>query len=162
MEADRSFKRARIDAIGGGSPGYGVSESPRISWENERRLKMVRDHGYGLTAPSPGNLDVSNIEMNHQYGRSEYRNGGQFNGVTPPPPPPYHPPPYGGYFGGPNGQPPLPVSPPPPLPSSHPPSEPSSLFHVTTNLSAAVPPSSSYPQLPIASVLLFFLVSLLP
>ncbi|XP_023642422.1 extensin isoform X2 [Capsella rubella] len=149
IEADRSFKRARIDAIGGGSPGYGVSESPRISWENERRLKMVRDHGYGLTAPSPGNLDVSNIEMNHQYGRSEYRNGGHFNGVTPPPP--YHPPPYGGYFGGPNGQPPLPVSPPPPLPSSHPPSEPSSLFHVTTNSSAAVPPSSTYPQMPNAS-----------
>lgn len=107
---------------------------------------MVRDHGYGLTAPSPGNLDVSNIDMNHQYGRSEFINGGQFNGVAPPPP--HHPPPYGGYFGGPNGQPPLPVSPPPPLPPSHPPSQPSSLFPVTSNSSAMVPPSSSYPQMP--------------
>jgi len=141
-EADRSYKRARIDTIAGGSPGYGVSESPspRISWENERRLKMVRDHGYGLAAPS-------NIEMNHQYG-SEFRNGGQFNGVAPlPPPPPHHPPPYGGYFSGSNGQPPLPVSPPPPLPSSHP----SSLFPVTTNSSPTIPPSSSYPQMPNAS-----------
>ncbi|CAH8280597.1 unnamed protein product [Arabidopsis lyrata] len=138
-EADRSYKRARIDAIGGGSPGYGVS------WENERRLKMVRDHGYGLTAPSPG--DVSNIEINHQYG-SEFRNGGQFNGAAPPP---HHPPLYGGYFSGPNGQPPLPVSPPPPLPPSHPPSHPSSLFPVTTNSSPTIPPSSSLPQMPNAS-----------
>ncbi|XP_018492632.1 uncharacterized protein LOC108862869 isoform X2 [Raphanus sativus] len=109
-EADRSYKRARIDAIGGGSvPGSDGYQNPQIYWENERRLKMVRDHGYGLTATAPsypGNLDV---EMNHQY-----RNGGQFNGVAPPPQ-------YGGgYFGGPNGQPPLPVSPPPPLPPSHP------------------------------------------
>ncbi|KAL0789377.1 hypothetical protein Bca101_005623 [Brassica carinata] len=127
-EADRSYKRARIDAIGGGSPGY------QISWENERRLKMVRDHGYGLTAaPYPGNLDVSSVEMNHQY-----RNGGQFNGVAPPPPP------YGGYFGGPNGQPPLPASPPPPLPPSHP----SSMFATS---SAMAPPSASYPQMPNAS-----------
>ncbi|CAG7871417.1 unnamed protein product [Brassica rapa] len=81
-EADRSYKRARIDAIGGG----------QISWEDERRLKMVRDHGYGVAPP----------------------------------------PPYGGYFGGPNGQPPLPVSPPPPLPPM-------------------VPPSASYPQMPNAS-----------
>jgi YLP motif-containing protein 1 len=104
---------------------------------------MVRDHGYGLAAPS-------NIEMNHQYG-SEFRNGGQFNGVAPlPPPPPHHPPPYGGYFSGSNGQPPLPVSPPPPLPSSHP----SSLFPVTTNSSPTIPPSSSYPQMPNASVML--------
>ncbi|XP_013630023.1 PREDICTED: uncharacterized protein LOC106335898 isoform X2 [Brassica oleracea var. oleracea] len=131
-EADRSYKRARIDAIGGGSPGY------QISWENERRLKMVRDHGYGLTAaPYPGNLDVSSVEMNHQY-----RNGGQFNGVAPPPP--HHPPPYGGYFGGPNGQPPLPASPPPPLPPSHP----SSMFATS---SAMAPPSASYPQMPNAS-----------
>ncbi|CAN6814359.1 unnamed protein product [Brassica oleracea] len=131
-EADRSYKRARIDAIGGGSPGY------QISWENEneRRLKMVRDHGYGLTAaPYPGNLDVSSVEMNHQY-----RNVGQFNGVAPPPP--HHPPPYGGYFGGPNGQPPLPVSPPPPLPPSHP----SSMFTTATATSSA-----SYPQMPNAS-----------
>uniref|UniRef100_A0A1J3HE16 YLP motif-containing protein 1 n=1 Tax=Noccaea caerulescens TaxID=107243 RepID=A0A1J3HE16_NOCCA len=158
-EADRSYKRARIDAIGGGSPGYGVSgsdgyQSPRISWENERRLKMVRDHGYGLNAPSPGNLDVSSIEMNHQYGRSEFRNGSQFNGVASPvpPPPPHHPPPYGGYFGGPNSQPPLPVSPPPPLPPSHPPFHPSSLFPATANSSATAPPfSSSYPQMSNAS-----------
>ncbi|XP_010444130.1 PREDICTED: uncharacterized protein LOC104726876 isoform X2 [Camelina sativa] len=150
MEADRSFKRARIDAIGGGSPGYGVvSESPRVSWENERRLKMVRDHGYGLTQQSQG--------MNHHYGRSDYRNGvQQFNGVAhppPPPPQPHHPSPYGGYFGGPNGQPPLPVSPPPPLPPSHSPSQPSSLFPVTTNSSAAVTlsSSSSYPRMPNAS-----------
>ncbi|KAF8112584.1 hypothetical protein N665_0063s0070 [Sinapis alba] len=136
-EADRSYKRARIDAIGG---GY---QSPQISWENERRLKMVRDHGYGLTAaPSPGHVDVSSVEMNHQY-----RNGGQFNGVAPPPPP-YHPPPYGGYFGGPNGQPPLPVSPPPPLPPSHP----SAMFAAIANPSAMVPPSaSSYPQMPPSS-----------
>ncbi|KAL1203917.1 hypothetical protein V5N11_011762 [Cardamine amara subsp. amara] len=145
-EGDRSYKRARIDAIGGGSPGYGVSgsdgyQSPRISWENERRLKMVHDHGYGLTAPSPGNLD----------GRNEFRNVGQFNGVAPPPPPlPASS--YGGYFGGPNGQPPLPVSPPPPLPPSHPPSHPSSLFPITINSSATVPPSASpYPQMPTAS-----------
>lgn len=105
---------------------------------------MVRDHGYGLTAPSPG--DVSNIEINHQYG-SEFRNGGQFNGAAPPPP-------YGGYFSGPNGQPPLPVSPPPPLPPSYPPSHPSSLFPVTTNSSPTIPPSSSYPQMPNASVML--------
>ncbi|KAG7538941.1 P-loop containing nucleoside triphosphate hydrolase [Arabidopsis suecica] len=156
MEADRRYKRARIDAIAGGSPGYGVSgadgyQSPRISWENERRLKMVRDHGYGLTAQSPGNLDVSNVEMNHQYGRSEFRNGSQFNGVAPTPALPHHPPPYGGYFSGPNGQPPLPVYPPPPLPPSHPPSHPSSLFPVTTNSSPTIPPSSSYPQMPNAS-----------
>lgn len=105
---------------------------------------MVRDHGYGLTAASPG--DVSNIEINHQYG-SEFRNGGQFNGAAPPP---HHPPLYGGYFSGPNGQPPLPVSPPPPLPPSHP----SSLFPVTTNSSPTIPPSSSYPQMPNASVML--------
>ncbi|VVB17795.1 unnamed protein product [Arabis nemorensis] len=149
-EVDRSYKRARIDAIGGGSPGYGVSgtdgyHSPRIPWENERRLKMVHDHGYGLTAPPPGNQDGYNLEMNHQYGRNKFRNGGQFNGVAPPP---HHPPlpaaAYGGYYGGPNGQPPLPVSPPPPLPPSHP----SSLF---PNSSATVPPSSSYPQMPNAS-----------
>ncbi|CAH2043793.1 unnamed protein product [Thlaspi arvense] len=157
-EADRSSKRARIDSINGGSPVYTVSGSvgyhtPQISWENERRLKMVRDHGYGLSAPSPGNLDVSNIEMNHQYGRSEFRNGGQFNGAAPPPPPFHHPPlpptPYGPYFGGPNGQPPLPASPPPPLPPSHP----SSLFPLTANSSATVPPPSSspYPQMPNAS-----------
>lgn len=162
-EVDRSYKRARIDVIGDGSPGYGVSgsdgyQSPRISWENERRLKMVRDHGYGLTAPSPGNLDVSNMEMNHPYGRGEVRNGGQFNGVAPHPML-HHPPlpaaAYGGYFGGPNGQPPLPVSPPPPLPPSHPQSHPSSLFPVTTNSSAMVPPSSSsYSQMPNAPVML--------
>ncbi|KAJ0231343.1 Uncharacterized protein HA466_0300050 [Hirschfeldia incana] len=128
-EADRSYKRARIDAIGG---GY---QSPQIYWENERRLKMVRDHGYGLTA-SPYPVDVSSVEMmNHQY-----RNGGQFNGVAPPPPPQ-----YGGYYGGgPNGQPPLPVSPPPPLPPSHP----SSMFTSTVANSSA---SASYPQMPIAS-----------
>ncbi|CAN7023515.1 hypothetical protein IGI04_023855 [Brassica rapa subsp. trilocularis] len=91
-EADRSYKRARIDAIGGG----------QISWEDERRLKMVRDHGYGVAPP----------------------------------------PPYGGYFGGPNGQPPLPVSPPPPLPPSHP----SSMFTTATSNSSA-----SYPQMPNAS-----------
>ncbi|ESQ31639.1 hypothetical protein EUTSA_v10003777mg [Eutrema salsugineum] len=156
-EADRSYKRARIDAIGGGSPGYVVSgsdgfQSPQISWENERRLKMVRDHGYGLSAPSPGNLDDSNLKMNHHYPMSEFRNGGQLNGVAPPPPPLHHPPlppaSYGGYFGGPNGQPPLPVSPPPPLP----PSNPSSLFPFTANSSATVsPPPSSYPQMPNAS-----------
>ena len=69
-EADRSYKRARIDAIGGG----------QISWEDERRLKMVRDHGYGVAPPPP-------------Y-------GGYFGGpngqpplpVSPPPPlPPSHP-----------------------------------------------------------------------
>ncbi|XP_010483988.1 PREDICTED: YLP motif-containing protein 1-like isoform X1 [Camelina sativa] len=150
MEADRSFKRARIDAIGGGSPGYGVvSESPQISWENERRLKMVRDHGYGFTPHSQGNPGGSDMGMNHHYGRSDYRNGvQQFNGVAPPTPPPHHPP----YFGGHNGQPPLPASPPPPLPPSHPPSQPSSLFPVTTNSSAAVTlSSSSYPRMPNAS-----------
>ncbi|CAA7053750.1 unnamed protein product, partial [Microthlaspi erraticum] len=51
--------------------------------------------------------------------------------------------------GGPNGQPPLPVSSPPPLPPSHPPSHSSSLFPSTA---ATVPPlSSSYPQMPNAS-----------
>ncbi|XP_010459297.1 PREDICTED: YLP motif-containing protein 1-like isoform X3 [Camelina sativa] len=131
MEPDRSYKRARIDAIGGGS------ESPRISWENERRLKMVRDHGYGLTPQSQG---VSDMGMNHlHYGRSDYRNGvQQFNGVAPPPPPPPHHPPY---FGGHNGQPPLPVSPPPPLPPSHPPSQ----------LPSSSSSSSSYPRMPNAS-----------
>ncbi|KFK27999.1 hypothetical protein AALP_AA8G458600 [Arabis alpina] len=138
-EADRSCKRARIDAINGGSPGY---HSPRILWDNDRRL----NHGYGINAPPPGNLDGSNLEMNYQYGRSEFRNGGQYNSIAPPPPPPPQPhqPPlpvseYGSYYGGPNGQPPLPVSPPPPLPPSHP----SSMFPLTTNSSVMVSPSSS-------------------
>ncbi|CAH8350198.1 unnamed protein product [Eruca vesicaria subsp. sativa] len=129
-DCDRSYKRARIDSIG--------DQNNQIYWENERRLKMVRDHGYGLTsAPSP---DVSSVEMNHH----QYRNGVQFNGVTAPPP-------YGGYFGsynGYNGQPPLPVSPPPPLPQSHP----RSMFPPTPNSSAMVPPLVSYPQMPNVSL----------
>ncbi|CAN8251851.1 unnamed protein product [Cochlearia groenlandica] len=142
-EADRSYKRARID---GESTGY---QSPQISWENERRLKMVRDHGLGLTAPSPRNLDSANIEMNHLYGNTDFRNVGQFIGLAPPPPLPHHHPPlppasYGSFYGGPNGRPPLPVSPPPPLP-------PSTLIPQTVPPSSSVSSSSSYPQMPPSS-----------
>ncbi|XP_010550653.1 PREDICTED: uncharacterized protein LOC104821457 [Tarenaya hassleriana] len=170
-ESDRRCKRSRVDEIGGGSPGLGVcanenyhspnSGSGRIYLENERRLKMIRDHGCGFggdglskpVPPPPGIPEINSINNSplagsgdrrrfsaEEMNRYGFRNEGHYNGLAPPPPAVT----YGGYFGRPNGQPPIPVAPPPPPthPSYHP-----SLFSVTGNSSAVID-TLPYPQVP--------------
>ncbi|KAG8652489.1 hypothetical protein MANES_06G096000v8 [Manihot esculenta] len=119
-EVDRRFKRPRVDEVGSTLYGQDNNQNPaEILSEDERRLKLIRDHGVA----SSGNL------MNVRY-------GSEFNSS------------YGGYLPCPEnriigGQPPrapLPASPPPPVPierfktSSSPPKI--SLFPVPISSSA--------------------------
>lgn len=144
-EVDRSYsKRLKVD-----ENGYLGSS------DNERRLKLIRDHGGAF-----GNF----YSENHGAGNPVYMNDWQNHGFNNPPPslPPTPPPPMAmqhGYYmprGGNEkmslqanlGQPPLPTSPPPPHTLAPPPPPPhgkSSLFPVSTG------PASLYPQVPLAS-----------
>lgn len=45
-EADRNFKRPRVDDFGAGVSGSEFNPSPAgFSWDDERRLKLIREHG---------------------------------------------------------------------------------------------------------------------
>ncbi|CAK7322862.1 unnamed protein product [Dovyalis caffra] len=153
-EADRSYKRPRVDdGIGSGMFGYENNQnSERFSSDDERRLKLIHDHGNTtkLYSPFPPTQDdMNNISNSNNWKPQPMRNYAAtrlhqlpiesgylpyhennrvFGGQPPPPPPP----------------PPLPASPPPPLPMEpplhpSPPKSSSSLFHVPVNYSASNP-----------------------
>ncbi|XP_034894194.1 LOW QUALITY PROTEIN: uncharacterized protein [Populus alba] len=143
-EADRSYKRPRVDgSIGSGMFGYENNQSPANFFsDDERRLKLIRDHGNttSLYSPFPPTHDDMNnnnwknqpmpnsAEMRRQQLPIEsvyHENNRVFGGhPTPPPPPPTSPPP------------PLPMEP-PLLPS--PPKSTSALFPVPINSAATNP-----------------------
>ncbi|KAJ6868773.1 hypothetical protein NC651_033764 [Populus alba x Populus x berolinensis] len=143
-EADRSYKRPRVDgSIGSGMFGYENNQSPANFFsDDERRLKLIRDHGNttSLYSPFPPTHDDMNnnnwknqpmpnsAEMRRQQLPIEsvyHENNRVFGGhPTPPPPPPASPPP------------PLPMEP-PLLPS--PPKSTSALFPVPINSAATNP-----------------------
>ncbi|KAJ4826874.1 hypothetical protein Tsubulata_032453 [Turnera subulata] len=158
-EYDRSYKRARVEEVGSGVGsvfGHETSspEPGRLPFspDNERRLKLIRDHGHTTTT---GNVTVnnnyykensngsdnlyspfqpSNSQPNHQphqplhNGYLLRHEGMVFGGgqpLAPPPPLPPHQPP------------PLPVSPPPPVPMEPP------VHH------SASPPNAAFPLFPV-------------
>ncbi|XP_011047152.1 PREDICTED: YLP motif-containing protein 1 isoform X2 [Populus euphratica] len=144
-EADRSYKRPRVDgSIGSGMFGYVNNQSPANFFsDDERRLKLIRDHGNttSLYSPFPPTHDDMNsnnwknqpmpnsAEMRRQQLPIEsvyHENNRVFGGHPPPPPPP------------------PPTSPPPPLPMEppllpSPPKSSSALFPVPINSAATNP-----------------------
>ena len=145
-EADRSYKRPRVDgSIGSGMFGYENNQSPaNLFSDDERRLKLIREHGNttSLYSPFPPTHDDMNnnnwknqpmpnsAEMRRQQLPIEsvyHENNRAFGGHPPPPPPP-----------------PPPTSPPPPLPMEppllpSPPKSSSALFPVPINSAATNP-----------------------
>ncbi|KAI9381172.1 hypothetical protein POPTR_015G064600v4 [Populus trichocarpa] len=145
-EADRSYKRPRVDgSIGSGMFGYENNQSPANFFsDDERRLKLIREHGNttSLYSPFPPTHDDMNnnnwknqpmpnsAEMRRQQLPIEsvyHENNRAFGGHPPPPPPP-----------------PPPTSPPPPLPMEppllpSPPKSSSALFPVPINSAATNP-----------------------
>lgn len=145
-EADRSYKRPRVDgSIGSGMFGYENNQSPANFFsDDERRLKLIREHGNTTTLYSPfppthddmnnnnwKNQPIPNsAEMRRQQLPVEsvyHENNRVFGGHPPPPPPP-----------------PPPTSPPPPLPMEppllpSPPKSSSALFPVPINSAATNP-----------------------
>uniref|UniRef100_A0A803P8U3 YLP motif-containing protein 1 n=1 Tax=Cannabis sativa TaxID=3483 RepID=A0A803P8U3_CANSA len=161
VEGDRNRKRPRVDDFGSGD------FNPNCPLVDERRLKMIRDHG-GVSGGSPvsrfgpGEDRRSHVLMengraeslgneppysyttnsNNNYHQPQHHHGYglQHQNVNEPR---YFPRPGGemGHVQGPQffgGQPPLPLSPPPPLPLDHPPVPASSELRVY----------SSHPQRP--------------
>lgn len=107
-ECDRNYnKRMRVD-----------ENNYQITSDNERRLKLIRDHGGNGAGNAPfANTNGFNSFENHVDYNSDWQNYGLNN--QPPPSIPPLPPPQHGYdnFNVQGGYlPPLPKSPPPPMP----------------------------------------------
>ncbi|KAF9667768.1 hypothetical protein SADUNF_Sadunf15G0057800 [Salix dunnii] len=141
-EAERSYKRPRVDGgIGSGMFGYenNLSQAKFFS-DDERRLKLIRDHGnttslYSPFPPTHDDMNNNNSWKNQPVPNSAvmrrqqlpiesvyHENNRVLGGHPPPPPPPPTSPP-----------PPLPMEP-PLLPS--PPKSSSALFPVPINSAA--------------------------
>ncbi|KAJ6688039.1 YLP MOTIF CONTAINING PROTEIN NUCLEAR PROTEIN ZAP [Salix koriyanagi] len=135
-EADRSHKRPRVDGgVGSGMFGYENNQSQaKFFSDDERRLKLIRDHGNTTSLYSP--FPPTHDDMNNNNWKNQpmpnssvmrrqqlpiesvYHENNRVFGGHPPPPPPTSPPP------------PLPMEP-PLLPS--PPKSSSALFPVPIN-----------------------------
>ncbi|KAJ6676801.1 YLP MOTIF CONTAINING PROTEIN NUCLEAR PROTEIN ZAP [Salix viminalis] len=145
-EADRSHKRPRVDGgVGSGMFGYENNQSQaKFFSDDERRLKLIRDHGNTTSLYSP--FPPTHDDMNNNNWKNQpmpnssvmrrqqlpiesvyHENNRVFGGHPPPPPPP-----------------PPPTSPPPPLPMEppllpSPPKSSSALFPVPINSPATNP-----------------------
>ncbi|KAK9197900.1 hypothetical protein WN944_013083 [Citrus x changshan-huyou] len=135
-ECDRNYnKRMRVD-----------ENNYQITSDNERRLKLIRDHGGNGAGNAPfHNTNGFNSFENRVDYNSDWQNYGPTN--QPPPSIPPLPPPQQGYdnFNVQGGYlPPLPTSPPPPMPVEPPlpsPAPPNtSLFPVHATVPSSYPP----------------------
>ncbi|KAH9719804.1 P-loop containing nucleoside triphosphate hydrolases superfamily protein [Citrus sinensis] len=135
-ECDRNYnKRMRVD-----------ENNYQITSDNERRLKLIRDHGGNGAGNAPfHNTNGFNSFENRVDYNSDWQNYGPNN--QPPPSIPPLPPPQQGYdnFNVQGGYlPPLPTSPPPPMPVEPPlpsPAPPNtSLFPVHATVPSSYPP----------------------
>ncbi|XP_065877008.1 uncharacterized protein [Euphorbia lathyris] len=84
-ETDRRYKRPRVDEVGSGVFGHENNQNLRnVSMDDERRLKLIRDHG------SASSVNLSNLPYNSDSNAGcdrnldnssfEYRQNGQLEG----------------------------------------------------------------------------------